>query len=100
MLGSSRMNEKAQALLWHNNAASGTSRVGATRNRASTLRALAPANESYIQNCDNQGLQSDLGPGAGDMSEVAPELLFNVPGLKAPPPLERFRIQAGEENGP
>ena len=51
---------------------------------------------SYIQDCGPQELLSILGPGAGDIAEIVPELFEKLPGLQAPPTLEpdqaRFRL--------
>ena len=50
----------------------------------------------YVQQCDPQQLQSEMGPGAADIAGIIPEMLHRLPGLAPAPFLEpeqaRFRL--------
>jgi predicted ATPase len=51
---------------------------------------------SYVQQCDPQQMQADMGLGAADIAEIIPEIRHKLPDLEPPPSLEpeqaRFRL--------
>ncbi|PKB71278.1 MAG: hypothetical protein BZY87_06135 [SAR202 cluster bacterium Io17-Chloro-G6] len=51
---------------------------------------------AYVQGCDAQRLQSEMGSGAADIADVIPEIRGKLPSLELPPTLEpeqaRFRL--------
>ena len=68
--------------------ARGSSRAGATKKKVPPYWPWVQAMRAYVQRTNAEQLITEMGPGAGDIAEIVPDIRGKLPDLEKPPALE------------